>query len=159
VPQALDEMENLLLVVRLELAAAAAGAEGAAAVVRVIPVGHDGTQWAAQLLAMYRAWADRTARDATTVADDALALRIDGLATLDLLAGETGLHRHVRPDRTEALARVIVEAPDTRRPAMTPVRSSGSTRRGSAASSATREPACARATSRLFSTRAVSTRS
>jgi hypothetical protein len=81
--------------------------------VRVTPVGQGGHQWARQLTAMYAAWAERTSRDATTGANGRHEVRIDGLATFDLLAGETGLHRHVRPDRSEALARVTVSSPRT----------------------------------------------
>ena len=39
-----------------------------------------------------------------------MVLTIGGPATLDLLFHETGLHRHVRPDGSEELARVVVEA-------------------------------------------------
>ena len=55
------EMDDELLVLRLELAAAAAGGEGGDAVLRVVPVGH-ARPWAERLLAMYAAWAERTAR-------------------------------------------------------------------------------------------------
>jgi ATP-dependent Clp protease ATP-binding subunit ClpA len=108
---ALNEMDDQLIILRLELAAAAAGGEGNVAVVRVLPIGRAAT-WANQLLAMYVAWADRTARDATQGDDDGASVTISGPATLDLLAGETGLHRHIRRDGSEELARVIIEAPE-----------------------------------------------
>jgi protein subunit release factor B len=57
---------------------------------------------------MYESWADRTGRNVTIAESGSGELEVDGLATFDLLAGEAGLHRHVRPDRTEALARVVV---------------------------------------------------
>jgi hypothetical protein len=65
---------------------------------------------------MYAAWAERTARETTTTGDGATALTIGGPATLDLLAGECGLHRHVLPDGSEEFARVVVEAPDAPSP-------------------------------------------
>ena len=99
-----------LVVLRLELAAAAAGSEGGDAVVRVVPVG-SARPWADRLVAMYEAWADRTARETARDGDDGVVLTISGPATLDLLAHEAGLHRHVRPDGSEELARVLVDSP------------------------------------------------
>ena len=112
VTQAIAEMQDRLLVLRLELAAAAAGAEGGAALLRVVPVGSGSAEWAEQLIGMYARWAERTGRDVTVSANGSGELRIDGLATLDLLSGETGLHRHVNPDRTESLVRVVVASVD-----------------------------------------------
>jgi ATP-dependent Clp protease ATP-binding subunit ClpA len=107
---ACDEMEDVLVVLRLELAAAATGSQGGDAVLRVIPVGNTAAAWAERLLAMYVAWAERTAREATRSSDDPLALTISGPATLDLLKGEAGLHRHVRPEGKEVHARVVVNS-------------------------------------------------
>ena len=105
---ACEEMEDELLVLRLELAAAAAGAEGSDVMLRVTPIGNKAAAWAERLLAMYAAWAGRTARDATRGSDDPFSLAISGPATLDLLRGEAGLHRHVRSEGQEVLARVAV---------------------------------------------------
>ena len=76
--------------------------------VRVTPIGKKAAPWAERLLAMYAVWAGRTARDATRSSDDLFALAISGPATVDLLRGEAGLHRHVRPEGREVLARVVV---------------------------------------------------
>jgi ATP-dependent Clp protease ATP-binding subunit ClpA len=109
VGRATNEMHDELLVVRLELAAAASGATDDMAVIRISPVGTNADGWARQLWAMYEAWATRTGREAAVVGlDGGRRLEIAGFAAFELLAGETGLHRHVRPDRTEAVARVVV---------------------------------------------------
>jgi ATP-dependent Clp protease ATP-binding subunit ClpA len=106
---ACEEMEDELLVLRLELAAAASGSNGGDALLRVIPIGKKAAAWAERLVAMYSAWAGRTARDATRGSDDLLALAVSGPATLALLRGEAGLHRHVRSEGQEVLARVVVK--------------------------------------------------
>jgi protein subunit release factor B len=106
-------MRDQLVVLRLELAAAAEGADGDTAELRVVPVG-SAAPWADRLLAMYKQWAERTGRTSQQVG--ANGIEITGAATLDLLRGECGLHRHVRPDRAEELARVLIEGiepPDT----------------------------------------------
>jgi hypothetical protein len=109
VGRATGEIQDELLVVRLELAAAASGAADDAAVIRISPVGTNADGWARQLWAMYEAWAARTGREATSVGlDGARRLEVAGFGSYELLAGETGLHRHVRPDRTEVVARVVV---------------------------------------------------
>ncbi len=105
---ALGEMDDELAVRRLELAGVAAAGDGGEAVVRVVPVGDGAEGWAAELLAMYCAWANRTAREATRLDGGAIAARIDGPSTFDLLEGESGLHRRVLPDRSVVLARVVV---------------------------------------------------
>jgi hypothetical protein len=110
ISRALGEMDDRLVVLRLELAAAAAGAERDVAVVRVVPIGPDARPWAEQLFAMYATWAERTGRE--IVADGPLAARIEGPATLDILAAESGLHRRVLIEQGEELARVSVAAPD-----------------------------------------------
>jgi ATP-dependent Clp protease ATP-binding subunit ClpA len=105
---ALAEMEDDLAVRRLELAGAVAAGDGGEAIVRVVPLGDGADAWAAELLEMYCAWAGRTAREATRLDGGAIAARIDGPSTFDLLAGESGLHRRVLPDRSALLARVVV---------------------------------------------------
>jgi protein subunit release factor B len=107
---ALDEIEDALAASRLEIAGAAVGDSGAA-LVRVIPVGDGAEAWASELFGMYWAWAERTGRELQSD-EHALAAQIGGPSTLDLLAGEAGLHRRLRPDRTTSLARVIVTAGD-----------------------------------------------
>ena len=102
---AIEEMRDQLLVLRLELAAAAAGADGETAELEIAPVG-SADAWAMRLVVMYEQWADRTGR--TSQRADEKRITITGAATLDLLRGESGLHRHVRPDRTEELARVLI---------------------------------------------------
>src|SRR5438132_3442763 len=104
-------MRDHLAVVRLELAAAASGAENADAIVRVTPVGEGGGPWAQQLLHMYTAWAERTGRK-TDPSCNPNELRINGLATRDLLDGENGIHRHVGPEGRELHARVLVLSHD-----------------------------------------------
>ena len=104
VPGAIEEMRDQLLVLRLELAAAAAGADGETAELEIVPVG-SADAWAMRLVLMYEQWADRTGRTSERTGEKGIT--ITGAATLDLLRGESGLHRHVRPDRTEELARVL----------------------------------------------------
>ena len=53
------------------------------------------------------AWAERTARDVVEGAGHN-ALRIEGLSTHELLRGEAGIHRRVRPQQAAELARVTV---------------------------------------------------
>jgi ATP-dependent Clp protease ATP-binding subunit ClpA len=108
--RALSEMEDQLVVLRLELAAAAAGGTTAEVTISVIPIG-DATTWATRLRRMYTAWAERTARDATTD-EERQQLTISGPATHELLAGEAGIHRRVAPEATEQLARVFIHNPD-----------------------------------------------
>ena len=110
IDSAVSEMDDQLIVLRLELAAAAAGGDGDAAVVRVLPVGK-AAGWAEQLLGMYAAWAERTGREASRASGDGFGLTILGPATVDLLDGEAGLHRHVQPEGREELARVVIETP------------------------------------------------
>ena len=116
---AIGEIGDDLDLTRLELLGAAADPAGdGAASVRVNPIGAAGVDWAVELLAMYRAWAERTGRDVRERDDDAPgALLIDGPSTLQLLAGECGVHRRRLADRTELLARVLVTSPDGAAPA------------------------------------------
>jgi ATP-dependent Clp protease ATP-binding subunit ClpC len=106
--QALEEVEDSLLVTRLELEGAV-DATGAPAAIRVVPVGAHSREWASELLAMYMAWAERTGRDVRRSDDPAEnSATIEGFSSFDLLAGESGLHRRVLPDRDVLLARVVV---------------------------------------------------
>ena len=116
---AIGEIGDDLDLTRLELLGAAADPAGdGAASVRVNPIGAAGVDWAVELLAMYRAWAERTGRDVRERDDDAPgALLIDGPSTLQLLTGECGVHRRRLADRTELLARVLVTSPDGAAPA------------------------------------------
>jgi ATP-dependent Clp protease ATP-binding subunit ClpC len=110
---ALAEMTDSLDVVRLELAAAAASADGEAAALRVVPVGDGAADaWAGELVEMYTAWAERTAREVQRVSQAQHAIVIEGLATLQLLAAEAGLHRRLLADGTELLARVVISRLD-----------------------------------------------
>jgi hypothetical protein len=109
IADAVSEIDDRLLILRLELAAAAAGAETDAAVIRITPIGPGGAEWAGRLLAMYETWAERTGREAVA-GEPPFSLAVEGLATYELLRGESGLHRHVKPDRTESLASVAVSA-------------------------------------------------
>jgi ATP-dependent Clp protease ATP-binding subunit ClpC len=106
---AIDEIEDGLLVARLELAGASAPSGVHDAALRVTPVGGESGAWANDLLAMYAAWAERTGRDFRPSDDDlTCACVIEGLSSFDLLVGESGLHRRVLPDRSVFLARVSV---------------------------------------------------
>jgi ATP-dependent Clp protease ATP-binding subunit ClpC len=107
---ALDEIEDALAASRLEIAGAACG-DGGAAVVRIIPVGDSAEAWASELFGMYCAWAERTGRELQRD-EHTLAAQVGGPSTFELLAGEAGLHRRRRPDRTTSLARVVVTAGD-----------------------------------------------
>jgi hypothetical protein len=106
IPAAIEEMRDRLLVLRLELAAAAAGATGDTAQLRVIPIG-SADAWAERLLRMYEQWSERTGREYERVGGQTLA--IQGPATYGLLRGESGIHKHVRPDGREELARVTLD--------------------------------------------------
>jgi ATP-dependent Clp protease ATP-binding subunit ClpC len=104
-------IEGDLELVRLELAGAALPRRASAAVVRVTPVGQGAEPWARDLLAMYLAWADRTARE-TVMTDDGQAVTIAGLSSRDLLECESGMHRWVPAEGRPLLARVAVAEPD-----------------------------------------------
>ena len=106
--QALAELEEELVVIRLEIAGASVGPDHGGALVRVVPVGTaDG--WAETLIEMYAAWADRTGRLLERSADHPNALQIQGLSTSDLLLAEAGLHKRIQGN-VVSLARVIVES-------------------------------------------------
>ena len=107
VRQAIADVEAGLEACRLELAGAAAGGATSEAVLRVTPVG-GAEAWAAELVAMYLAWAARTGRDAEPVEGAPFALSIRGPATFGLLRREAGLHRRTVGDAAPQLARVAV---------------------------------------------------
>jgi ATP-dependent Clp protease ATP-binding subunit ClpC len=107
--QAVEEIEDALLVARLELAGTVAASGVSDAALRVTPVGRKSGGWAAELLVMYAAWAERTGRDVREQEDPpSNSLVVEGLSSFDLLAGENGLHRRVLSDRQVLLARVTV---------------------------------------------------
>jgi ATP-dependent Clp protease ATP-binding subunit ClpC len=111
---AADEIDEALLLTRVELAGAAAAGDAAAAVVRVTPIGADAGRWADELLVMYEAWAVRTGRDAVTGGGPGgRVLTISGLSSYDLLAPEAGLHRRLVADGGSPLARVSVAREQT----------------------------------------------
>jgi ATP-dependent Clp protease ATP-binding subunit ClpC len=103
---AVAELEDVLSVVRLELAGAVLGEDDGAALVRVVPVG-DADEWAGALLAMYEAWAARTGRVCERLDKHRFAVRIEGLSSHSLLGVEAGLHRRIHGQHTW-LARVVV---------------------------------------------------
>jgi ATP-dependent Clp protease ATP-binding subunit ClpA len=105
--RALDELRDSLSVIRLEIAGALAGG-GPGALVSVVPIGKGADDWASEVFAMYCSWAERTGRQISPVDGRAHAVRIEGLATLELLQGEAGLHRRIHADRDVFLARVTV---------------------------------------------------
>jgi hypothetical protein len=105
---AIAEIEDDLELLRLETIATAHSGPEDDADVRVTPIGPDAEPWAETLVGMYRAWADRTGRDAGPLDGDAYALRIAGPASVALLRHEAGLHRRRLPNGTKLLARVTV---------------------------------------------------
>jgi hypothetical protein len=102
---AIEEIENASDLLRLEIAGAAAGSEDRAAVLRTSAIGPGADDFAAQLLAMYAAWGERTGRQVTRRSSDH-AIEIAGLASYELLVGEQGLHRLVTDQEPTRLARV-----------------------------------------------------
>ena len=110
VRSALAEMEESLLLTRLELAGASS-TDGDTALLRVTPIGPGAEAWTLRLVAMYRAWAERTARECDTL-PEGHGLVIEGLASLGLLRGESGIHRLAGPERGGVLARVTVSSGD-----------------------------------------------
>jgi ATP-dependent Clp protease ATP-binding subunit ClpA len=107
--EALGELEEELVLVRLECAGAAAGDSEPAAELTLLPVAGRADDWATQLAAMYRAWAERTGREATDEPGDPRRLTIRGPGSYSLLAPEAGLHRRELPNRQRVLVRVIVK--------------------------------------------------
>lgn len=105
--RALDEMHDALAVLRLEIVGAVAGG-GPGALVSVVPIGQGAVGWAAEVFALYCAWAERTGRTVDRTEGRPYSARIEGLSTLALLQGESGLHRRIQADRAVFLARVSV---------------------------------------------------
>jgi len=107
---AIADIEARLELLRLELGGASLAGGVSDAVVKVFALGPDGVGWANELLAMYRAWAGRTDRDAVVDRDrdGAPALRISGPASYELLVTEVGLHRRVLGEGRTMQARVVV---------------------------------------------------
>lgn len=130
IPELAHDAEQLateLAYVQMELAGAGAGAGRDQALLKIVPLGRDSEAWAAQLLAMYTAWAarkgyeyaaleppadnERRAGDGRLVG--ALTLLVRGSNVYEFLRGEAGLHKlHSGPadDRQRNLARVSVLA-------------------------------------------------
>ena len=109
---ALTDIEARLELVRLELAGAAVGGGSSPALVRATPLSPDGEGWARELVEMYAAWATRTGREVERVEPgepgDSPAVRISGLASHELLAAESGLHRRLSRDGRTLVARLTV---------------------------------------------------
>jgi hypothetical protein len=105
--RAIVEIEEGLSGCRLELAGAAAGGDETQVKLRVTPVG-GASAWAQSVAAMYRAWAERTGREAKSSGGSPLVLVIRGGSADTLLAGEAGLHRYTGPDDETVLARVSI---------------------------------------------------
>ena len=105
----LNEVQAEFAYVQMELAGIGAGAGHDQALLRVVPLGRDSGEWAAQLLAMYAAWAVRKGYE--LVEPGPLALFVRGSNVYEFLRGESGLHKlHSGPadDRQRDLARVSV---------------------------------------------------
>ena len=113
--------------VQMELAGTGAGTGRDRALLRVTPVGRDSEGWAAELLAMYSAWATRKGYEWSAIPHDegttpherhgprsaptTLGLYIQGSSVYEFLRGEAGLHRlhaGAAEERQRNLARVIV---------------------------------------------------
>jgi ATP-dependent Clp protease ATP-binding subunit ClpA len=105
--RAIVEIEEGLSACRLELAGTAAGGDETEVKLRVTPVA-GASEWAQSVAAMYRAWAERTGREAKSSGGSALVLVIRGGSADTLLAGEAGLHRYTGPDDETVLARVSI---------------------------------------------------
>jgi ATP-dependent Clp protease ATP-binding subunit ClpC len=103
------EVEAERIAVATELEAAVSSDWAATVVLRVTPVGPDAEAWAAEIHAMYVAWAARSGREPGVVETDAgPALEFEGTGAAALLAGEAGLHR-LDGAGERLLARVAVE--------------------------------------------------
>ena len=106
-----DEIEHRLALIQLELASVSADSHASRARVTCTPVGAGAEDWAQALLAMYSAWAHRTARGASPVRRDPHSITIEGLGAHALLGPEQGLHRREGPGREQHdLVRVTVSA-------------------------------------------------
>jgi hypothetical protein len=122
-----ERLESEFAYVQMELAGAGAGAGHDQALVRITPLGRNSDEWAAQLLAMYTAWAARKGYEYTVLEPDARspaserrrhtpgslspALYVKGSNVYEFLRGEAGLHKLISgpaEDRQRDLARVVV---------------------------------------------------
>jgi ATP-dependent Clp protease ATP-binding subunit ClpC len=110
VRQALTEVADQLELVRLELAGAAAGPDDPAVELTFTPVGAESGAWAAELQAMYAAWAQRAGREVRMPPGSENSLVIEGAGSYALRAHEAGLHRRDGADRSRRLVRVAVAA-------------------------------------------------
>jgi ATP-dependent Clp protease ATP-binding subunit ClpA len=127
--QEAERLEDEFSYLQVELAGTAAGERHDRALVRVVPVGTDGEEWAAQLAAMYRAWAARKGYECVPLPGDGAAdggrragpslppgqaLFVKGSNVYEFLRGEAGLHRLAEgsaEERRRRLARVSVHLP------------------------------------------------
>ena len=106
-----EQIEHRLALIALELASASVDSLASRARVTCTPIGAAAEGWAQELLAMYAAWAHRTARTATPVRRDPHSITIDGLGAHALLGPEQGLHRREGPRRSDHdTVRVTVSA-------------------------------------------------
>jgi ATP-dependent Clp protease ATP-binding subunit ClpA len=119
-----ERLEAEFAYVQMELAGVGAGAGHDQALLRVTPLGRNSDEWAAQLLAMYTAWALRKGYEYTVLdprnppagdrrrgASMAAALYVKGSNVYEFLRGESGLHKLLSgptEDRQRDLARVTV---------------------------------------------------
>jgi len=130
VPELARDVERLeaeFAYVQMELAGAGAGDGHDQALLKIAPLGRNSDEWAAQLLAMYTAWAarkgyeytvidphseaDRRGRDGRTAIATTPALYVRGSNVYEFLRGEAGLHKLLSgpaEDRQRDLARVSV---------------------------------------------------
>jgi hypothetical protein len=115
VRNAVEEIEDAADLLRLEIHGAAAGTAETTAVVHVHGIGPDTENWALELPGMYESWATRTGRKVSRL-ENRTALRIEGVASYQLLLGETGFHRRLSDHGPSLLARVTVrQSSDTDR--------------------------------------------
>jgi hypothetical protein len=110
VRDAVDEIEDTADLLRLELHGAAAGSAETDAIVHIKGIGPDTDGWALELLRMYENWAARTGREVSGQ-HHPNSLLIQGVASYQLLLGDTGLHRRILDHGPSLLARVTVRQP------------------------------------------------
>jgi len=122
-----ERLEAEFAYLQMELAGAGAGEGHDQALLKIAPLGRNSDEWAAQLLAMYTAWAarkgyeytvidphgegDRRGRDGRPASSAAPALYVRGSNVYEFLRGEAGLHKLLSgpaEDRQRDLARVTV---------------------------------------------------
>jgi peptide chain release factor 2 len=131
-----ERLEVEFAYVQMELAGAGAGAGHDQALLKIAPLGRNSDEWAAQVLAMYTAWAARKGYEYTVIeangegerhrhAGSPSALYVRGSNVYEFLRGEAGLHKLLSgpaEDRQRDLARVSVlpptDLPETDDPAV-----------------------------------------